>query len=153
MSRALDVLYWIQKWLWRVFRPRTRGVKVMLFNAKGELILIRNSYGRSDLFVLPGGGIKPFEEPKQAAMREIKEELGYTIHGLAFLSTHASSAEGKTDTVHLFKAIVDGEPIADRFEVQEARFFATDDLPQAISPATRRHIEEYLGDRPVDGSW
>ncbi|HYN20832.1 MAG TPA: NUDIX domain-containing protein [Thermoanaerobaculia bacterium] len=153
MKRALDVLYRLRKRLRRLFRPRTLGVKVMLFNASGELVLIRNTYGRTDLFVLPGGGVKRFEAPEQAAVREIGEELGCRVDNLAFLSTHESAAEGRSDTVHLFKAIADGEPRADRIEVEEARFFALDDLPAATSPATRRRIEEYLGRRPADGRW
>jgi ADP-ribose pyrophosphatase YjhB (NUDIX family) len=153
MKRALDLLYRLKRRLWRLFRLRSRGVKVMLFNAGGEVVLIRNSYGRTDLFVLPGGGVKFFEEPEQAAVREIREELGCKVDGLAFLSTHASRAEGKRDTVHLFKALADGEPRADRVEVEEARFFALDNLPAATSPATRRRIEEYLGHRAADGRW
>ena len=151
--RALDLLYRFKKRLLRIFRPRTRGVKVMLFNARGELVLIRNSYGRTDLFVLPGGGIKRREEPEQAARREIKEELGFEVEGLDFLSEHANRSEGKNDTVHLFRALVDGAPKVDRVEVQEARFFALGDLPPTTSPATRRRIEEYLGRRPPDGHW
>ena len=150
---ALDLLYRLKKRLLRIFRPRTRGVKVMLFNAAGELVLIRNSYGRTDLFVLPGGGIKRREEPEAAARREIREELGFEIEGLDFLSEHANCAGGKNDIVHLFKARVDGAPTPDRFEVEEARFFALDALPEATSAATRRRIEEYLGARAADGSW
>lgn len=153
MRRLLDPLYRFQKWVWRVFRPRTQGVKVMLFNASGDLVLIRNNYGRSDLFVLPGGGIKPWEEPIRAAMREIREELGCEARDLVFLSSHTSGAEGKRDTIHLFKGALDGELTADRFEVQEARFFALNDFPASTSPATMRRIEEYLGHRPTDGIW
>lgn len=41
----MQLVYRAQKLLWRLFRPHTRGVKVMLFNADGEILLIRNSYG------------------------------------------------------------------------------------------------------------
>lgn len=151
--RALAVLYRLQKWLWRVLRPRTAGVKVMLFNRRGELMLIRNSYGRSDLFVLPGGGIKRFESAEAAARREVLEELGFVVQQLTFVSLYSSSAEGKRDTVYLFKGVVDGDPGADGREVQEARPFALADLPAATSPATRRRIAEYVGDRFANGAW
>jgi ADP-ribose pyrophosphatase YjhB (NUDIX family) len=136
-----------------MFRPRTRGVKVMLFNGAGELLLIRNTYGRSDLFLLPGGGIRPFEDADRAALREVKEELGCEARDLIFISTHVSAAEGKRDTVHLFKAVVEGDPKPDRIEVQQARFFTLDALPVETSPATLRRIEEYRGLRPADGTW
>ena len=60
MRRAglIDILYWLRRWTRRVLRLRSRGVKVLLFNARGEVALIRNTYGNRDQFVLPGGGIR-----------------------------------------------------------------------------------------------
>lgn len=153
MQPALELVYRVQKWFWRVFRPRTNGVKVLLFDDAGQLLLIRNSYGRSDLFLLPGGGIRPFESPERAAVREVKEELGCQIVDLASVSTHTSTAEGKRDLIHLFKARVQGRPEVDQLEVEEARFYALDNLPPSTSPATLRRIDEYLGRRCRDGMW
>ena len=153
MKRVLDFAYRIQKWLWKLLRPRTRGVKVMLFNGAGEIILIRNSYGRSDLFVLPGGGVRPWEGPGPAARREVREELGCEVERLAPVSIHYSAAEGKRDTIHLFTALVSGRPREDRFEVEEALFFPLDSLPENLSEATRRRIEEHEGHRERDGAW
>ena len=127
---------------------RSRGVKVMVFNDRGELLLIRNSYGRSDLYLLPGGGIGRFETPEAAAVREVKEEVGLDVHGLARVSTHFSTHEGKRDTIHLFRATCDAEPTPDGREVVEARFVGLDDLPEDVSPATLRRIAEHKGRRP-----
>ena len=153
MNRALNAIYRFQKLLWRVFRPHTQGVKVMLFNENSDIILIRNSYGQSDQFVLPGGGIRPWEDPATAARREISEELGLEVHDLTLVSKFSSAAEGKRDTIHLFEAQISGDPTTDRFEVEEAAVFSLDDLPAAISPATRRRIDEYRELRPADGGW
>ena len=152
-KRLLDVAYMLQKSMWRLARPRTRGVKVMLFNADGELALIRNSYGHSDIFVLPGGGIGLFEQPAVAARREIREELGVETEELVLRSRHSSTAEGKRDEIHLFEARVRGTLNIDRVEIAEARFASLADLPQSTSPATRRRIDEFLGLREADGSW
>lgn len=151
--RIFDIYYALQKRAWRLIRPRTRGVKVMVFNADGKLALIRNSYGRSDLFVLPGGGVRPLEMPALAAAREIREELGLEVTEIKFRSHHSSLAEGKRDEIQLFEAFVDGRPDVDEFELEEARFVSLEDLPSATSPATRRRIDEYLGRRKPDGSW
>ncbi len=125
----------------------------MLFNESGEVLLIRHAYGRSDLFLFPGGGIRPWETPAQAARREVKEEVGCGVADLTLVSTHFTTAEGKRDTVYLFKATSSDEPMADGVEVEEARFFALGNLPRAISPATMRRLEEHLGRRKADGSW
>lgn len=125
----------------------------MLFDEAGALLLVRNTYGRSDLFVLPGGGIHPFEAPEQAAAREVREELSCGVRALTFVSTHLASAEGKRDTVHLFRALASGSVEADGIEVAEARFFPLDGLPPTLSPATARRIDEHLGRREVSETW
>lgn len=153
MRWLLDPLYRLQRRLWRILRPNTRGVKVMLFSDSNELLLVRNTYGRTDLFLLPGGGVNRFEEPEKAAAREVKEELGCGVEALRFVSLHVSFFEGKRDTIHLYRARVAGTVRADGVEVAEARFFALDDLPDSVSPATRRRIAEHRGERVADGTW
>jgi ADP-ribose pyrophosphatase YjhB (NUDIX family) len=153
MKALLAPFYRIQRWLWRIFRPRTRGVKVMLFNDAGEVLLVRNTYGRTDLFVLPGGGVHPFEAPEAAARREVKEEVACAVEGLVPVSIHVSAVEGKRDTVHLYRARAVGDVRVDGFEVAEAHFFALDALPPKVSPATLRRIEEHRGLRAVEAAW
>jgi 8-oxo-dGTP pyrophosphatase MutT (NUDIX family) len=153
MRPPIDLLYRLQKRLWRIVRPHTRGVKAMLFDEAGALLLVRNSYGRSDLWVLPGGGIKPFEAPDAAARREVREEVGCEAEGLVLRSTHANGSEGKRDTVFLFVGRASGAPVPDGLEVAQADFFALDALPEATSPATRRRVDEHLGHRAADGRW
>ena len=128
-------------------------MKVMLFNEQGELVLIRNSYGRSDLFVLPGGGIRPFEAPEQAARREIREELGIEIDDVRLRSTHISTSEGKRDAIYLYEAVTAQCPVVDDFEVEEARFFPVAKPPAQISPATMRRLAEYRGEVQPDERW
>ena len=153
MKRLLAPLYRVQRLLWRLFRPRTRGVKVMLFNAAGELLLVRHSYGDTALFLLPGGGVRPFERPELAAAREIREELGCGVARLTLISVHASTHEGKSDTVHLYRAELAGEIRIDGVEIAEAGFFHLDALPASTSPATRRRLAELSGERATDGRW
>ena len=149
----LAPLYRLQRLVWRVLRPRTRGVKVMLFDEAGALLLVRHTYGRTDQFLLPGGGVRPFEQPEAAAVREVREELSCGVADLAFLSTHVSAFEGKRDTVWLYRARVQGEVRVDGVEVEEARFFPLDGLPASTSPATRRRIDEVRGLVAVSETW
>ncbi len=66
-----------------------------MFNSAGELLLVRNGYGNTKFWMLPGGGIRPWEEPAAAARREIREELGVETCDLEFVATYHSSSEGK----------------------------------------------------------
>jgi 8-oxo-dGTP pyrophosphatase MutT (NUDIX family) len=153
MRILLAPLYRLRRLVWRVLRPHTRGVKVMVFNDAGELLLVRHSYGRTDQFMLPGGGIRPFEAPEAAAVREVREELGCALDGLAFVSLHAATQEGKRDTVHLYSAHAAGPVRVDGFEIDEARFFPLDALPPSVSPATLRRVAELRGERAVSEAW
>ena len=152
-AAAIQFLYRCRRLALRILRLKTRGVKVMVFNGTGELLLVRNAYGRSHLFVLPGGGIGRSETTAHAAAREVREETGVTAAALAPVSIHLSQAEGKRDTIHLFTAVTNDAPKADRVEVEEARFFALDALPKNVSAATLRRIAEYRGERPVSEFW
>jgi ADP-ribose pyrophosphatase YjhB (NUDIX family) len=153
MRALLQIAYVLRRFLLGIFRLRTTGVKVMVFNEAGELLLIRNSYGDTRQYLLPGGGVSRRESPAAAAIREVKEELGLHLREVDPVWTYESSAEGKRDTIHLFKALTSDEPTIDDREIEEARFFALDGLPPTVSPATRRRISEVRGERPFDGRW
>jgi 8-oxo-dGTP pyrophosphatase MutT (NUDIX family) len=151
MRALMQVGYRVRRVLLRVLRLRTRGVKAMVFNGRGELLLVRNSYGHSHLFVLPGGGIKRGEEPAAAAAREVREETGLEVGALALVGVYLSAAEGKRDSIHLFRGKADGVPRPDGIEVDEAAFFPLDALPAATSAATRRRVAEL--NAPAAGRW
>ena len=150
---VLETAYRLRLRLLRLTGLPTSGVKVMLFNQDGELLLIRNSYGRRDLWVFPGGGIARGEPAEAAARREVREEVGCEAANLRYLSTHLSADEGKRDTIHLFTADAVGAVVTDGVEVEEARFFPLDALPPAISEAALRRISEYRGEEEARGAW
>ena len=153
MNRLLDIAARVRRRLYALLRLRTRGVKVMLFNPAGQLLLIRHSYGDRKSWLLPGGGMRPWEEPRKAAIRELREELGVTADRLQRLATYFSEAEGKRDTIVLFEAHCPGQVTADNWEVAEAQWADPDALPEGASAATRRRVAEWLGERERDGNW
>jgi ADP-ribose pyrophosphatase YjhB (NUDIX family) len=152
MDRLLQLGWSLRRRLYGLLRLRTRGVKIMLFNGQGELLLIRNRYGDQDMFVLPGGGVGWREEPAAAAARELREEVGISAE-LRLLGEYGSEAEGKRDQVSLYAGRSDQPPAADGKEVAEATFFALGDLPKATSAATRRRINEWITGGPFGGAW
>ncbi|MCP8970008.1 NUDIX domain-containing protein [Ectobacillus ponti] len=50
----------------------------LIQNEKGELLLVKNKKGDRVYWGLPGGAVEEGETLKQAAIREIEEETGYT---------------------------------------------------------------------------
>jgi 8-oxo-dGTP diphosphatase len=63
---------------WWLRRPSARGAGVALRRGDGRLLVVRSSY-RGALLSLPSGGLAPGEEPRAAAARELREELGIEL--------------------------------------------------------------------------
>ena len=139
---------------WTVFKPTTIGVKVILTDANGHVLLIRTRYQRS--WTLPGGGVHKRETPEAAAVREIREELGLAIDidGLRLLGLLSSFQEGKSDYVAVFETcVVDGARVSAGPEIESAGWFSVGDLPQGTSPSTRRRLEERACQLQMRGMW
>ncbi len=132
---------------------RTRGVKIMVENTAGAVLLVRNAYGKHWQWVLPGGGVGWRERGVDAAARELREETGCRADRLTLFATYVSGLEGRRDTIHVFRATTADQPQADAREVAEAKFFARDRLPEDTSPATLRRLAEVFGGVEVSPDW
>jgi 8-oxo-dGTP pyrophosphatase MutT (NUDIX family) len=78
-------------------RPR---VSVLIRN-KDKFILIFRHNNNTDYYAIPGGGIEEGETSDEAAIREIREELGFTLKNLKLIS------EIKTDYRHDFNYLAE----------------------------------------------
>ena len=149
----IQVLYKVRRRALALLRWRTRGVKVAAFDAGGRVLLVRHGYGRSDLWMLPGGGLHRRERAEAGAVRELAEETGCGLAGAAVLARVEARAEGRRDTVWLVRGRTDDAPQPDGREVIEACFFSPDAPPPEASPATRRRLAELAAGRVAGGAW
>ncbi|MFT4057623.1 MAG: NUDIX domain-containing protein [Novosphingobium sp.] len=115
--------------VWRLWRPRLDGVRVLALDGEERVLLVRHSYG-SDKWMPPGGGLKSGEDPLVAAAREMLEETGCTLVGARLLAVNAEDLHGSHNVVRVVFGATCGEPRVDGREIVEAGFFALDDLPQ-----------------------
>lgn len=64
--------------------PQKRmGAGVLFFNENGELLIIKNTY--KDYWSIPGGVVDKDESPREAAIREVKEEVNLDTPDLRLL--------------------------------------------------------------------
>lgn len=120
---------------WRIRRPTSFGVKVLLTAPDGRFLVVRHSYSEPNWWGLPGGGYKPNRETATvAAAREVAEELGLRIdpETCAELDTLVTTLEGKRDTLTILTAPATTYEVSLSPELAEARWITDlDDLGDA----------------------
>jgi 8-oxo-dGTP pyrophosphatase MutT (NUDIX family) len=117
------------------FAGRSRGVHALALTAQGRIVLVKLTYAPD--WRLPGGGCKSSENPEQAVLRELAEEIGLLRHG-AIVQVPASDPD---DDGTLF--IVSDVEYAPRrtFEIAQVGEFHPRRLPPDVSRLWRGTIE------------
>ena len=116
-GHAFDPLIRVALWLayrillawWFVVRPQHQGAMVAVWLGD-QILMVRHSY-RSRLS-WPGGGIGRGEEPADAAIRELNEELGLAIDraALAFVEKILERGEYRYDHIWIFELTLTASP-------------------------------------------
>lgn len=138
-----------------IVRPVTLGVRTLVLDREaGRVLLVRHTYVAG--WHLPGGGVDPGESAAQAAVRELAEEANIeTTARPVLISHHLNRRAGRRSHVALYlvESFRQTAPHLPTREIAEARFFALDQLPDNISPATARRISEVVDGEPPSDYW
>ena len=141
--------------LWfRLARPLTLGVRALVVDEQGRVLLVRHSYLPG--WHLPGGGVEPGESAHQALARELREEGNIELHADGrLIGVYFNTYASRRDHVLLYEVRSfrqTGARAAD-WEIREARFFALDALPDDLAGASRRRIGEWQLGAPPEAQW
>ncbi len=131
-----------QAW-WRVRRPVVVGCLVLAVNARGEVLLVRHSYG-SPLWSLPGGGIGRGEAPSDAATRELAEETACMLADPIAVAVIHGGWHGMKSEQHIIAGTTQDTPRPDGREIIAAGWFAPGGLPADSNPRLHWHLAEWL---------
>lgn len=130
---------------WFVRRPRTFGAHALALTPERKVILVKLRYAPG--WRLPGGGRGEHEDPREAVLRELREEIGMTRHGRVRLAGELEeAADFKRDLAALL--IVEDVRYASprwSWEVERICEAPLDALPPGVSARTRRWIDA-IGD-------
>lgn len=113
-----------------------RAVHVLVFNRQGELLLQKRSArkdiqpGKWDTSV--GGHLDPGENYRQAAVREMTEELGVSGVPLTFLYTSKMRNAIESENIETYLARYDGAIRFEPREIDAVRFWPPHEIEQAL---------------------
>ena len=114
---------------WLLAGTRIHGVQCVI-SRDDEVLLVRHSYGDRRRWELPGGAVKRNEQPREAAVREMREELGIEVRDWRSLGDVSIIVDRRRGTLCCFATSADGlEPQIDEVEIEELGWFRTDALP------------------------
>lgn len=141
------------RWYWRLRKPMTLGVRIIVTDRDKGVLLVRHTYVQG--WYLPGGGVERGESFADAARRELWEECRAEAESLSLCHLYYSEREGKRDYIALFHV---GEyRLHERDtsdpEVEEMRFFTWDGLPEELTPATKRRLQEFCRQQYTTDRW
>lgn len=140
----------MQYWL----NMATVGVKAMIFNAQGEVLLVKHTYMSG--WHLPGGGVEPGETPKMAIIREIREETGLAVQGephLFAIYTHQIMGASDYPMLYIVKDFMRIAAAKLSSEIAKAEWFHIQSLPIDTTESTQLRIKEYLEGLPPAERW
>jgi len=148
----------VLRWLWvirnfilKIMNYRSIGARALVIK-DDEVLLIRHTY-ESGWFTI-GGAVDKGETFVQAAIRELQEEVGVTpTEPPVLFGVYFNIYFGRDNYIAFY--IVKEFRIEEVYshEIAEKKWFKFDALPEGISPATKRRIEEYLGQREKSEKW
>ncbi|MFB6393944.1 NAD(+) diphosphatase [Polymorphospora lycopeni] len=102
-----------------------------------ELLLVRHTYGPTDIWALVAGFVEAGESLEEAVHREVGEEVGLTVDRVTYFGSQPWAMSGPGVVLAGFHAVcaADAEPVVDGTELADARWFPLDRLPAEIPPA------------------
>jgi 8-oxo-dGTP pyrophosphatase MutT (NUDIX family) len=119
-----------RRWVVRTIAPSyTVGAMCIIERADGAILFVRHSYRKR--WGVPGGLLKRREEPHDAAVREVREEIGVDVELFGEPAIVVDPVPQRVDLVYRGRLTADDPDLAALSpEIVEARWFPADDLPE-----------------------
>ncbi len=87
---------------WQITLPEAEGAK-LLIECDARFLMIREAYG-SQHWTFPGGRMKNYETPEDAARRKSLEEVGITLRNPHYLGSYFHTRQYKKDAICVYLA-------------------------------------------------
>ncbi|MDO5724684.1 MAG: NUDIX hydrolase [Tissierellia bacterium] len=112
------------------------GVGMLAINEENEVILVRQfrKAAERDLLEIPAGKLEINEEPRETAIRELKEETGYTAENVSYMTEFFATPGYCTEKIYIFKAtnLTLGDRDLDDSENIEVEYYSLEEALKMI---------------------
>src|SRR6185369_15161194 len=130
----------MRRWTMRLAHTRfTVTAGAVIFNDKGEVLLLKHRFRAGSGWGLPGGFMEKGEQPIDALRRELREEIALEVDDVKVFAARSFKKPKQVEV--LFRARANGQVKSQTVEVERAEWFAVDALPQGLPRYQRSYIE------------
>jgi 8-oxo-dGTP diphosphatase len=128
----------VRRWSMRLTNTRfTVTAAGLVFNDRGEILLLKHLFRPGSGWGLPGGFIEAGEQPREALLRELREETGLELEQIEIFETRAFKRPKQIEIV--FRCYAAGEARPQSMEVDRAVWFPPSSLPEGL-PADQQEL-------------
>jgi len=109
----------------------------------------KNANRFNNMWTNPGGKIEPDETPENAAIREVMEETGLKTKPIKHIHNYEDSEGDKIIGIYagfLMELISGTHSIKEPNKVSEIKFFDINNLPENITPYTKKYLDVLFTD-------
>ena len=111
----------------------------LIFNDSGEVLLLKHRFRAGSGWGIPGGFLETGEHAEQALRRELREEIGLTVHEVEIFTSRTFKRPQQVEI--LFRCRASGAVKPQTIEVERAQWFSLHSLPAELPKDQRLLIE------------
>jgi len=130
------------------FNVRNSTTTVIGIKNNQVLMVLRKTDPQKGFWSFPGGYVGWDETIEKSAIREVKEETGYSVKSINLQGVYSDpkrDLDGRQNMDHCYIAeFGDRDGTRDKLEIADIKWFDLDSLPDKIAFDHRLMVEDYL---------
>jgi ADP-ribose pyrophosphatase YjhB (NUDIX family) len=136
----------VRRWGIGLTQPRfTVTAGAVVRDERGRILLLKHVFRKGSGWGIPGGFLKPGENPDDAIRREVREEIEAELDGVEVVFARTLAAQQQVEII--FRCTMRASAVTElteSFEIKRAQWFDADNFPPELGDDQRRIIRRVL---------